>query len=361
MHVIQRDHDSHSDDSETRTEMGLDRVCYQIIQTDDSSYDDVVSDLFARHDYSLVKREWVDWKYEQNPHGRSILTLAMDKADCPVGVVGLLPRVYRHKHKEFMTVQVVDAFVDPAHRRQGILQKMVRKMRAIIRRRNLVLTVFSDVHDVSLGAFRKEKLHRLGFLEVLVFPIRPSRILFHKIGYRLTTRIARLSLDLLCQRKLASNESIVEAREYLRFDEQEDLPSRTVRGVRDADYLNWRFHDNPTESFLTIGLYDQGEKIGYAALRYDADGYTMHVHDFLVSRLEIDSIRAVQQYVLNNCTSVGLISFAALEQSPFYAALRSCGFRSRGRGSVISLDNQEAATLPTEVDQWFGNNADSDW
>jgi hypothetical protein len=107
------------------------------------------------------------------------------------------------------------------------------------------------------------------------------------------------------------------------------LDSPGMAGSRSAEFLNWRFIDNPMRSYFCHEYYDGGDCIGYSA--YGMDGLSAELFDFVVARKR----RQCLKLLVEHCRSAGItyILFRGIG-----LRLRRYGFlKRRGSGNYIAF------------------------
>jgi hypothetical protein len=332
---------------------------FEIIVCDDQEFDPAIVEMYQQHNYNLKEPEWIDWKYRKNPYGEPFLVIARSNG-IVAGMQAHLPRHYFSGNRLVQAVEAVDAFVRPSFRRDGIYQHIWTEARRIIKDRNLVLTTFPSARSQSIGAMRKEGLKALGSLNTYIKMLRPAAILkgknlrtlssFYKNLFEPFSRVNRTPRGLK-----------VDVGEITRFQCSIEPKNRAVVGGRSQDYLNWKFCDGPMNDYTCILFSESGEDIGFAALRFDTDKFTLTVHDCVIYRDFSGCIEAFKRYVWDNHPDVGVIFVTELESGPLAPALRKAGFFSTSSNQLLMLDNIDELKLPLDPGQWLITRGDSDW
>jgi len=67
-----------------------------------------------------------------------------------------------------------------------------------------------------------------------------------------------------------------------KFDKAFDIDDSFIHGVRSAEYLNWRFINNPTANYSAYEFFEGDESLGYCV--YKVEGRLALVYDFVTSR-----------------------------------------------------------------------------
>jgi epothilone polyketide synthase D len=288
-----------------------------------------------------------------------------------VGYMGSIPVRLKIDTEERTTGWLVDTMVLESHRSQGIGPR-------------LMVQAHEDLpFALSLGqtAEMREIQFRLGWtqvapLQIAQLLVRPENVLRGKLpspaaraaswGLRASTALRQTLRDV----------PPLDVREVERFDARHDRLWNDVSGdltcavVRDASYLNWKYVDQPGQSFVRLEMADAAgvRAVAVWALR-EADAHYRYRRALLVDlvaplsndRLLDAVLRAACATAYRRCADalVCLHIDARLTR-----ALRRCGFRLRQPERYLLVD---AASLPpalceraTSAASWFVMQGDSD-
>jgi GNAT superfamily N-acetyltransferase len=236
---------------------------------------------------------------------------------------------------------------------------------------------------LSLGqtAEMREVQERLGWrrvapLETAQLLIRPENVLKGKLPWPaavaagLGLRASSTVRDLLRERTQAR------VNEVGRFDERHDrlwrevAPSLTCAVVRDASYLNWKYVDQPGQTFLRLEIVDGDRVTGVAVLMFrEPDDAYRYRRAFLVDFVAplTDEARLAQLIEAAKAAAAGrgADALSCLHiGSALTAALRRHGFRLREPERYLLVDpgGLEPRALDTALsaDSWFVTHGDSD-
>ncbi len=186
-----------------------------------------------------LEPEYYLWRNYRNPAGEGTIILARDNQRL-VGCFGITPKRVTALGRPWLCAEMDDAFVDPLFQGQGIFRKMV-EMAAGEAVRQGIRFLYGTPNEVSCPIF----LHRLGFEEV------PACHVWLVVSVCAPFRMARP-----VEWKAAS---------------QDNPRPQAFEVVHDADYLHWRFRDNPDDYqwiggdlVLKAGMWG-ARRIGYLA------------------------------------------------------------------------------------------------
>lgn len=334
----------------------MSRVRIQVC--DDCGFDDEIVRMYARHQYNLEKLDWLQWKYRRNPCGEPYLVLAIS-AGRVVGMQAHLPRVYRVDGRAVNTVEAVDAFVEPAYRRDGVYRKIWQQAKRTARDRHRVLITFPSVKGKSTGAMYSEGLQTLGRIITRARILRPEALMeqqgLHRFAhwYRKCTGPFR--------RPPRASQPRIDVHEVHRFEDFVAGVQRSVSGARSREYLNWKFCQNPMTAYTCVVFTFQQAPAGYAVLKSPAGPYSVYVHDCGFRDGFGDCIEALTGFVRARFPQAGCLLFSELESGPLAPALKAAGFFRVDSGQLLMLDNLGGSGMRLDPAQWLITRGDSDW
>lgn len=267
------------------------------------------------------------WKFERNPHGQARIYVGDDGGRI-AGCYILNPVMLRVGETTIHGAQAVDAAVSPDYRGRGVLA-------------DLAQTALKEADDdgiklifafPSQGAFGGQV--RVGFKPHMVVPktYRPL------LGPTRRRRFAGLTLG-----------------EANTFDARFDVFSKRGRDCevsvqRDRDFLQWRYHEHPTQTYDTLTCERDGDICGYSVLTIKATRNLVspgYVVDLQVSPESKSAAMFLAYHSLRHLRSLGARVGVSWERpsGTEQEALRSVGFSSR----YASI--RRRLTRPTYVDQ----------
>ena len=187
----------------------------------------------------------------------------------------------------------------------------------------------------------------------------------HGVG-SLFTKVLNLSY----KRSLSKFESDIEFTSVRRFgDETDALWDRIERNfpiavVRDAEYLNWKYVDQPDIEHNCMLVKHQGTLIGILILREpDISGNSV-ISEIIMDPNDSDLAAVIAHVAVKTLAASGASRVTAATSIPtFISALERVGFKRRGEvvgmfGCDGSVDNP---SLAYEKNAWLLSRADHDW
>ncbi len=230
------------------------------------------------------RRGWTTWKYLKNPDGLTRVFVAVGPGETIVGTLAHMPRRFTSTVTGTLTVmQVVDIFVSAELRNQGVFLGLLDFARKHIEGCRIGLPNDSSyVFGLGLG------WRVLGPYETWRFPV--------SVGERFTgTALAFMApvanafsriYELCWLSRIPRN---LEMKRVVRFLRDYALDPAVIHGIRSADYLNWRFVDNPDGTYCVYEFLEGEESIGYCV--YTHVGSSAVISDFVTLRRRRSCLR----------------------------------------------------------------------
>jgi hypothetical protein len=216
----------------------------------------LMKETFGNVDVSY--REYYEWQYLKNPFGTGTVLIAYD-GDSPVGQIASIPCVYRINGRLVRISLILNLAVSPKYRGRGIMLRLLDDIRKIEPHGPFSLAV---PNKNSTRGFLKKGFKPLK-TSLFIRPIRPSKY-FHR---------SKRSILKPFDRIWKKTEKNLVRELSLPFDEQfEELSTgiykdETIRQVRSAAFLNWRYRSNPRRNYTTLMLTNHYEGLeGYVIL-----------------------------------------------------------------------------------------------
>ncbi|HUE88996.1 MAG TPA: SDR family NAD(P)-dependent oxidoreductase [Vicinamibacterales bacterium] len=288
-----------------------------------------------------------------------------------VGYMGSIPVRVKLNDQERDTGWLVDTMVLKEYRTQAIGSRLM-----------------VEAHDdqpfsLSLGqtSEMREIQFRLGWKQVAPLAIaqllvRPGNVLKGKVpppaawvadvGLRASSAL----------RDLMADRAVLTVRHVDRFDERHDAlwasASRDVACavVRDASYLNWKYVDQPGQTFLRLEVSDARGLAGVAVWMFrEPDGIYRYRRALLVDLVapfaDASRLQHVVKAACGAATEQGADALLCHHVNPrLTSALRSCGFHLRKPERFFLVDpGPLAEPLLAQVlsaDNWLVTHGDSD-
>ena len=288
-----------------------------------------------------------DWYYQRNPDGApdALMLLHSGNADA-VGVAAVGHRRMRFNNEMLLTAVTVDFVVHPEHR---------TLFPALLLQKELCRRALQTHHLVwglpnlnATAVFSRAGYQLVGQMVRYARVLRSAEYLARYLSPR-TSRVAGAIIDwillgILIWRKprARSYRTKWQQRPDARFD---DLWQRTaapdqLMGVRDEQYLAWRFGDYLLRAYSFFTLVSAVDQCLIAYAVCEADQHSLHVRDFLIDPNIAGAAAYLWHSLLQEAYRKGLASLSveflgselvqeelkdagltARDQTPLYAAL----------------------------------------
>lgn len=279
-------------------------------------FTDAIRDTYLRllpEQEQAIATGKLEWKFRQNPAGPGMVAVARSDGDI-IGMNAFLPCSFSLGRRSVHAYQSMDTIVTPAARGKGVFPALINCFYE--RTQAALIYGFPNVNS-SPGFFGKLGWTSFGAVPMLFRPLRTGYFL-----KRFNRLLPNVRVPVIAR-------SLRSARRITRFDDSATAMWRRFAteiqcGVdRNADFLNWRLADHPSEtydilrapdgSFTAHTVMDKlGGRIGYLM---EAIGTRTTLAQLIASSLrEIAASGA--DAVLAHC----------LPWSPNYTAYRKAGF-----------------------------------
>ncbi len=353
---------------------------------------EALSDLHAQ--FYGVKRDqrfW-DWKYLQRPESSYSSAVALANGSI-IGQVSAVNYRARIAGSPAMTYQTQDILILQQYRKGRIFFKMEKAARTWMSQKgNIVLD-----YGFSIEITRKVATRALEFRDIARIPklvqvwgLQPYLDL--KTKRRLPTRFIAACLNPLLRLRNKRAKSALrngwKIETITMFDSRFDRLWQTCKDeypvsmVRDALYLNWRYHENPVQSVTTFAVTDKVDEIlGLIVVEVKE-----HLRDFSTLDFEVSTARrgeildylvapvpdrelilttliaAAQNYLIDS--HVDVISCWAFPHMPIYKMLEDLGFavRQTPHNLIVRIGNDRFPGIEKalEVSNWYVTHGDKD-
>ncbi len=290
------------------------------------------------------KRVEVDnlkWRYDRCPHGRSTTVVTRPTGGRAVSGYACNPRRVLHRGDE-TTATIVgetgDVMTHPDWRGRGIFSALDAAAMRDTAERGWA-GVFGLPNRKSAHIFCKIGWDQVGTIRPWSFVLRATkeakaeRFREGRLAAWTTGRAAKG-----CARALKSLQDAVgqsfTARPLQRFPDEVEALSRQVEADfdwmvrRDADYLNWRFIDTPTQAHRVQGIFDRQDRLaGYVVVQPPSEGSTVgHLVDVLAADPVARSLAVATGLVQLRERGASLAQSWAIDGSFWQEVLQTAGF-----------------------------------
>ncbi|MDZ7289950.1 MAG: GNAT family N-acetyltransferase [candidate division KSB1 bacterium] len=243
-----------------------------------------------QHGDQTMRQARFEWSLSRNPYGQPRAWLAIDESSGKVvGAVSAFPRRVLINGAPVLAWNGADTSIDKDFRTLGVAIKLRRAVKECVDRGEMRFLYSHPVENmrVVLEKVGHVVIGRLARHSVI---LRFDRFLNKWTGKNLfSSMLAHVANPVLLAWRgnwLRSNGLAVRLQAQTRFDDEYDeLFDSTdwgfpVIAVRDAQFLSWRFLQNPThKEFCIFRLEEEKQLRGYAVVDFQGDG--ARILDFL--------------------------------------------------------------------------------
>ncbi len=201
------------------------------------------------------------WKHHSNPFGPSYGLCALDSQSGQLAALRILLRwSFRAADGvELKAVRAVDTATHPNYQRQGLFSSLTQAAIEELRSDGVRL-IFNTPNEKSLPGYLKMGWKLVDRLPMYMRPLRPMRMLGRQVGFTTKTKSdARIVQD-----DYFDPAAIMSWREFVEIHgdcvwqlaAQWETVRRQVgwRTQRSAEYLHWRFGENPNVDYYVFSL-----------------------------------------------------------------------------------------------------------
>lgn len=238
-----------------------------------------IAELFSRNHWGPGKPEWLRWKHLNNPDGRAKIFVAERPSGEIIGVdVHFLRRFTSAKTGEFVLGQPIDNFTAPEMRGKGVYSSILQLVESSPYPRIGFPNKMSIRFDPFCPGWKI-----VAPIDEWVFPVSVRRVIPTRMwGYGFLTSLAEWLSRAYELVWLGPRAKGLSMKPISRFDKAFDVDPARIHGVRTPEYLNWRFIDNPTDTYKAYEFFEGEESLGYCV--YKVDGRLAMLYDLVVSR-----------------------------------------------------------------------------
>jgi hypothetical protein len=327
-------------------------------------------------------RRYCQWKYNDNPAGTAISSVAHDQGKI-IGQIGIIPIRFYANGREIIGVQEVDFLIEEEHRTLGVLYQLSKLRSRIYAQNNIAFCYGFTSPDTSVIAQKALNFVSVGSIPrlVKVLDVRPffqKKIPSRALANILST-IANIGLRSIYRAK-ATIPPGTRLQVINHFDERFDAFWDSIKNdyaimtVRDSSYLNWRYVLPPDVDYKILSLENiaGGKVLGYIVLgtkfRHVPTGYIVDLVAPRESAGEVSRILlaiAIQEFRQQNMAMVVCWMF---RHCHYFFELAKLGFRYRQekhRDFVVEMLNPHnfgfSSDLLSQTQSWYTTIGDSDF
>lgn len=311
------------------------------------------------------------WEFMEGPGGKGFIYIAEDENKI-IGHFADLPRRFSVHGKVVRGTLSVDLMVHPDYRRKGIFEEMGKYgIDKVKREQGLFLTAY-PIRGETINGFKKIGWKEVVKLPVLVYPLKFTGIVnryLHTAPLSLLIGgMTRFFYSLLYRTRKKRAFANVEIEEVAQLDDAFDrfldktFSLYPIMGIRDRDYMTWRYLRHPTRTYTIYRAMEKGEMKGFIILR-KVDLLEFHsvvIVDLLALDEEVLMALVEKGIVHSQKEGVDLLGFMVPKLHPYYQLLKRNGFLPSPKTFLFMIYSHEEDEELLDPKEWYVNWGDTD-
>lgn len=249
-----------------------------------------IASFFSKHGYGYKNQRWLRWKYLENPRGRGRIFLMENSEKAIKGTLGYIPHIILCAGGTSVPVfEAVDLFFAPDARSKRMFPIIQRNAMKLIQS-PLVAFPNKRAQKITVELGWKKS----GTLQKWYFPIGVNKDFakgLMKLFFTIIDGLARI-YSYFWLRGWDNKIELVPADQ---FERDFDTIHNDFWIGRTADFLNWRFLNNPLQRYAPFEFHMNGNVIGFCILCEEADA--AEIYDFFVLGNERACIQRLVDYL----------------------------------------------------------------
>lgn len=312
-----------------------------------------------------------DWLYLKNPCGEATAWIIWDeKKQYPAGFTAVYPRKMLVKGRELICWNCGDFSIEPAYRTLGVAVKLRKEAKSSVDRREIPF-LYAHPNDRMAQVHLRAGHTKIAQMKRYALPIRVSRYLAgHGLGKPFGAAADPVYSGLMRIRFRRTGDFENLTGSEMQFTDahrhicEEIAKVRSVVGLRDPQYLTWKFKDHPITHYELFNYFEKGKLVGYVI--YAEQEGTIFVGEMMVSgqdAVQSNLLSTFVNYCVRKRKQAHVISFVTQEFNPLVKTLEAQGFRFRddSTSSVMSYCAiPEMKPIVEDGRNWFMNEGDRD-
>ncbi|MFK8077030.1 MAG: hypothetical protein AB8B84_10625 [Granulosicoccus sp.] len=286
------------------------------------------------------------WMYENNPAGRAVIcTIRHNESEKEIGMLALSKRQIKTRSGIHSSGIFCDLVTDRSHRTLGPAIKLMQEALNNAKSHSL-RRIYGWPNEKSVVLFKRLPSAKLGRVDIYrryfnwssIFSDHLPRLPAQVLGA--VFKFADNTLQWVLEQV---NRQLYQVREISEFDQHFDALWSTASeryeeiGVRNAEFLNWRFCQNTEDDHRILAIYSRKTKklTGYIVYR-ELNETSVEISDFLAidSRFaERALLRASSSYIRNKGYQKISVHFTG--NSSTARNLWTCGFIKVGSQTSV--------------------------
>jgi len=347
---------------------------WKVRDGDDRDMKEILSlrgDAFGEMEKDKLDPRFWRWEFMEGPGGKALIYV-VEEENKIVGHFADLPRQFSIHGKTVQGTLSVDLMVHSDYRRKGIFEAMGKYAIGRVKNENGLFLMSYPVRRGTIQGFKKIGWEEVGGLPVLVYPIRFSGIVNRYLRFPplslLVGGVAGFFYLLLYGIKKRKRIEEIEIEETDLLDDQFDdfwqkaLSLYPMMGIRNRNYLTWRYLRHPTRNYTIFRAKKSGEMQGYIVLRKaELLNFNSAVIVDLLALDEVTLSALVKRGIqYSQQEGADLLGFMVPKMHPYYNILRGMGFLHTFKRFLLMIYSHEKEKGLFDPKAWYVNWGDTD-
>jgi hypothetical protein len=328
-------------------------------------------DAFGETEKDKLDPRFWQWEFMEGPDGRALIYI-VEERNKVVGHFADIPRRFIVEGEVVLGTLSLDLMVHHDYWRRGIFQAMGKYGAQRVKQKNgLFLTAF-PIRLETIQGLKKIGWKEVVELPVLVYPIKFSGIVnrylhFSPLGVFIGG-MARFFYFLLYGLKRRKEIGGDEIEKVGLLDEQFDgfwqkaLSLYPILGIRNRNYLTWRYFKHPTRDYVIYRAIRNGEMRGYIVLRKVE---LLNLNSaVIVDLLALDeaALKALVKRGIQHSRQEGvyLVGLIVPQGHLYYKILRKMGFLPSFKKFLFMVYPNSDKEMILSPEKWYVNWGDTD-
>jgi hypothetical protein len=335
----------------------------KIVSAERDAQQSILIDLVAKHLNQQSDTRRFDWLYKDNPCGKPRAWLAVDEeTDAIIGAGSAFIRSFFISKREVKAWVLGDFCIAEQHRSLGAALKLQRAFLEEVDAGVVAFCYDFPSHNM-MAVYRRLGVTSSGQMIRFAKPLRVDRKIKQFVPGQLSRAISPAGNFLLslrdrvapCKRHL--DVALHDGNCAIEFSEIAKALSRSydICSNRSAEYLNWRYRQNPVHKYEIMTARCKGELLAYVIFHQDTEDATV-ADLFGVNDQEIICALLHTLALLLRTRHVTTVNLTLNEYHPLIPYILRAGFKPREKSPYIIY----GSAFGRDRGQWFLTNGDRD-
>jgi GNAT superfamily N-acetyltransferase len=318
----------------------------------------------------LDERFW-RWEFEEGPDGGAFIYI-VEEGNKIIGHFADIPRRFSVQGEVVLGTLSLDLMVHPDYWRKGIFGAMGRYGAQRVKQENGIFLTAFPIRSETIRGLKKIGWREVVELPVLVFPISFQGILNRYLHFPplsfLAGGVAKFFYLFFFGWKKKKGMEEIEIERVGSLDDpfdgfwQKVYSLHPIMGIRNRNYLTWRYLQHPTRNYTIYRAKKSGEMKGYIVLRkVELLNFNSAVIVDLLALDEITLTALVEKGIQHSRQEgADLLGFMVPNVHLYYKILRGMGFLPSLKTFLFMVYPHSDKEIFLSPEKWYVNWGDSD-